>query len=274
MEDAPRKSPGRERVVTGFLIGGPVLVLLIAAPVWTWSLLLAVLAGIGLWEFEKIALPPLPSTALRAFFVSAGAALPLAAAAGGATGLHSALVAYLLAAFCYQLAFRPLDEACVSLVSRFTLGWLYIPYFLSYVMLIGQTADGRGWVLFCVVVAVAGDSAAYYCGRSMGRRKLYEKVSPKKTVEGSIAGLAGSMAAGLFVGLVAIRGVPAWELLAVAALLALAGQVGDLVESMLKRIGGVKDSSNLLPGHGGVLDRVDSLIFIFPAAWLYLSVLA
>lgn len=274
MEDFRRKGPGSERLVTGLCIGVPVLVLLSAAPVWTWAPVVVLLAGIGLWEFEKIALPEAPSEALRAYYLSAGAVLPLAALLGGASGLHAALIAYFLSAFCYQLAFRPLDEACVSLVSRFILGWLYIPYLLSYVMLIGRAGDGRGWVLFCVVVAVAGDSGAYYTGRALGRYKLYEKVSPKKTVEGSVGGLVGSMAAGLFMGLIALRGVPAWELLAVAAVLSLVGQIGDLVESMLKRIRGVKDSSSLLPGHGGVLDRVDSLLFIFPAAWFYLTVLA
>jgi phosphatidate cytidylyltransferase len=126
-----------------------------------------------------------------------------------------------------------------------------------------STPRGLAWTLVVVIAIWIGDSAAYLGGRSFGRRKLAPALSPGKTVEGGIAGLLAAMlmvaAAFPLVGL----GDP-WLGLATGAALGLAGQVGDLAESFLKRQAGVKDTGDLIPGHGGVLDRIDALLFAFP----------
>ena len=114
-------------------------------------------------------------------------------------------------------------------------------------------------------------SGAYHAGSRIGRRKLYEIVSPKKTIEGAIGGLFSSVAAGSIVGLIFLRNVPLAALLFFSLAVAVTGQIGDLIESMLKRNCGKKDSSTLLPGHGGILDRLDSLIFSFPIMWALLQ---
>jgi phosphatidate cytidylyltransferase len=117
------------------------------------------------------------------------------------------------------------------------------------------------------VITWAGDTAAYFAGRAFGRHPLAPHLSPKKTWEGSIAGLVASIAVG-----VAFRRwlhAPTEILVGMAIVGNIAGQVGDLLESAYKRSAGVKDSGSMLPGHGGVLDRIDALILAFPVVWYY-----
>lgn len=133
----------------------------------------------------------------------------------------------------------------------------------------GWTPAGAGmaWVLAVVLSTWAGDSAAYLTGRTFGRHKLAPVVSPGKTIEGSLGGLLASVlvSAAVF----AVSGaLPAWAGAVVGGGLGVCGQLGDLSESFLKRQAGVKDSGSLIPGHGGMLDRVDALLFAFPAALL------
>jgi phosphatidate cytidylyltransferase len=127
----------------------------------------------------------------------------------------------------------------------------------------------RELVLLLVAIIAAGDSAAYYGGRAFGRHALAPKISPKKTIEGAIAGLIGSMLVGGIAG-VFFLDEPWLSVTLISALTAMIGQIGDLAESAMKRSAGVKDSSSILPGHGGILDRVDSVLFAAPIFyWLF-----
>jgi phosphatidate cytidylyltransferase len=134
-------------------------------------------------------------------------------------------------------------------------------------------ADGRIAVLLLLGVIVVSDSAQYYTGRAFGRRPLAPAISPKKTVEGAIGGMVfGTLAMAL-----AGRWVfdsPIWLLALLGAAISLLGIVGDLFESLLKRSAGVKDSSHLIPGHGGVLDRIDSWLFAAPVYYIFVRFLA
>jgi phosphatidate cytidylyltransferase len=133
--------------------------------------------------------------------------------------------------------------------------------------------DGRAAVVLLLSVIVVSDSAQYYCGRAFGRRPLAPSISPKKTVEGAIGGLIfGTLAM-----VVAGRWVftaPLWLLALLGATIAVLGMVGDLFESLLKRSANVKDSSNLIPGHGGVLDRIDSWLFAAPVYYVFVRFIA
>jgi phosphatidate cytidylyltransferase len=147
-------------------------------------------------------------------------------------------------------------------------GLILVAFPLSYaVRLHGAGTQGPLILLFALVITWVGDSAAYFMGRSFGKHALAPHLSPKKTWEGTVASFLGS----LIVALVFARfiSVPLPHLLGMAALGNVAGQAGDLLESAYKRSAGIKDSGSILPGHGGVLDRIDALILAIPVVWYY-----
>jgi phosphatidate cytidylyltransferase len=147
-------------------------------------------------------------------------------------------------------------------------GLLLVAFPLTYaVRLHGIGPQGPRLLLFALVITWVGDSAAYFVGRAMGSHPLAPHLSPKKTWEGTVASFVGS----LLVGWIFARWItmPMPHLLAMAGAGNIAGQVGDLLESAYKRSAGIKDSGSLLPGHGGVLDRIDALILAIPVVWYY-----
>lgn len=146
------------------------------------------------------------------------------------------------------------------------LAWIYTVVLISHLYLLRQLDAGVKWVFFTFFLVWANDTGAYLVGRAWGRHPLAPRVSPNKTVEGAIGGLLLSM----LTGLVSWRWIGRfeWEFFLILSLLAAAvAQVGDLFESALKREAGVKDSGNLIPGHGGILDRFDSLVFALPVVY-------
>ncbi len=153
------------------------------------------------------------------------------------------------------------------------LGLAYIPATLGLLIMIRSQVEtrpqGGNWILFLLAVVWFGDTGAYYTGRALGKRKLAPLISPKKTIEGSLGGLASSTVAALITKKFLLPQVPLTNLLLLAGVLGVVSQIGDLAESALKRGAGVKDSSNLLPGHGGMLDRLDGLLFATPTLFCY-----
>jgi phosphatidate cytidylyltransferase len=137
-----------------------------------------------------------------------------------------------------------------------------------------RAIGGREAVVLLAAVIIVSDSAQYYTGRAFGRRLLAPAISPKKTREGALGGLVCATLAMLAGGLRVFPGVPVWMLALTGATLAVLGMVGDLFESMLKRSAGVTDSSSLIPGHGGVLDRIDSWLFAGPLFYVFVAYLA
>jgi phosphatidate cytidylyltransferase len=130
---------------------------------------------------------------------------------------------------------------------------------------------GIWWLLFALSVNWAGDIAAYYVGRAIGKHKLAPRISPSKSWEGAIASLVGAVALGVAMQAYGLLDVSLASIITLSMLANAAGQIGDLVESAMKRGAGVKDSGTLLPGHGGFLDRLDSSLFTLPAVYFYLA---
>lgn len=179
---------------------------------------------------------------------------------------------YLMAGFAYELLAGPhLPRLAFHL-----LAFLYLPWALSYTLLLRYTPDpvqGLWTLTLPILASFATDIGAYFAGKAWGRHRLAPEVSPGKTVEGAFGGILVSFLA-LALYTLLVRGAFPFgllELWAFSLLLSLAAQLGDLSESMLKRYLGVKDSGQFLPGHGGLLDRVDSLVFTFPLTYFLVT---
>jgi len=161
------------------------------------------------------------------------------------------------------------NPSIVNVIPKQVQGIIYIPLLLSFLVSIRRDPDGMTWVFLLLAIIFAGDISAYYVGSNLGRHKLNPAISPGKTVEGAVGGLAGNLlvgSIGKFFFLPALSWGPAvLFFLAVG----LAGQVGDLFESEFKRSSKIKDSGGILPGHGGFLDRIDALLFASPVAYLF-----
>jgi phosphatidate cytidylyltransferase len=184
-----------------------------------------------------------------------------------------ALGLVLIGAFSYELLYG----ANIPRFAFSLMAFLYVPFMLGHFVLLRYTPDaiqGFWTLLLPIFASFSTDVGAYFVGKRFGKHKLAPSISPGKTVEGSIGGIVAGFIGLLLVAAVANAAVPfRWlELLAVSLLLSLAAQLGDLTESMLKRYCGVKDSGSFLPGHGGLLDRMDSLLFSVPLTYFLLRI--
>lgn len=150
------------------------------------------------------------------------------------------------------------------------LGVFYVSWFLGHLILLRNMARGEYLIFFVFLVTWSCDTGAYYTGKLLGRRPLAPQVSPNKTVEGAIGGMAGCLASAVLARWWFLPDLSLQDAVGLGLLLGILAQWGDLVESMFKRSAGVKDSGRLFPAHGGILDKVDSLIFTAPAFYYYM----
>ena len=157
-------------------------------------------------------------------------------------------------------------------------GILYVGWLLSHLVAIRGLDDGRNWVFLALFTTFAADTAAFFAGRAFGRHLLAPRISPGKTWEGAIAGVFGAILVSLFFTLpelfavsnpLHLQELACWQAILLGLLVSIFGHLGDLVESLFKRNMGVKDSSQLIPGHGGVLDRMDSVVFTCIVVYYY-----
>lgn len=153
-------------------------------------------------------------------------------------------------------------------------GVVYIPYLLGYLVLLRNHPLGFKWILLIMFIVMSGDSAAYFIGCRYGKRKLYPQVSPNKSVEGALGGLAGSLAGTFIARLIFFEELTIVDAFLAPLLIGSISQVGDLFESMVKRSCDVKDSGTIFPGHGGIMDRLDSIIFAAPVTYYYVIFVA
>lgn len=167
------------------------------------------------------------------------------------------------------LVFRSQVEDAATKWAWCLVGIIYIGWILSHLIPLRGLEAGRDWVLFTLFATFAVDTAAFFTGRFWGRHPLASKISPGKTWEGAIGGFAGAMAS-VFILAALLPGIPVyWHVAILGALIGVFAQLGDLSESLLKRSVGVKDSGSLIPGHGGLLDRLDSVIFTVVVVYYY-----
>lgn len=242
-------------------VGIPVFLAAVWAGGWWFAGMVALLAGIGYWEYARLWRGQGTDVA-AVLGVPAAAGLVLAAHGWPGPGPGAVLTAATLAFLARAvLRFRP-DSARGALLGVAGAGYVG-GLFAHFVLLRDREPAGLWLVVFALAVTWAADSVAYFAGLAWGRRRLAPALSPGKSVEGAAAGLVAAIAAGAALGGVAGLGA-AWVGAALGAVLAAGGMVGDLAESAFKRHVGVKDSGGLFPGHGGVLDRFDAALFTVP----------
>ncbi len=267
-----------KRVLTALILIPLALVLVFLGPWWQWLFTLAVaaVAALAAWEFmglvERSGAKPPRLAVLAAIlllfagnFEWSGQTLPI-------LGILS------LALLVYCTLSRPVEEGMASAATAI-LSLFYIGMTLIALPALREESNGPSLVVFLLCVVWAGDTAAFYVGRSWGRHKMAPTLSPNKSWEGALASIAGSLlATGVLLGLgrlfdlwdsarLSYSDEAWWYWLGLAVVVNAAAQMGDLVESALKRSAGVKDSGSLLPGHGGVLDRIDALLVAAPVLW-------
>jgi phosphatidate cytidylyltransferase len=236
----------------------------IAVDLFVWFAL-----GVGLYEYGRMAFPQEP--VLRAGVACGGALVFAASVYLGLGWLGPVLAGLTLAGFLLVMATSTSMDGAADRVGRLILGVLYVGGLLAFVPLIRRFDGGMGWIFVLLAASWLGDTGAYFAGRAFGRHKLAPVLSPKKTWEGAVGGFLTSMGgAVLFAWLCGLE-VPWLVMAAMGGVLDIFGVLGDLAESMLKRAFGVKDSGTIMPGHGGILDRIDSVIFAAPVLFLMVS---
>jgi len=280
-----------QRVLTAVVLIPPVIYLIGWSPKWVFLVALVVTAEVGLFEFFAMS----RQAGVKAYPVAgylAGAAvcvIPALQPRQPELSLLLLLVLLVLLAPSLALGLTPDLKDYLAAAATTIFGTVYVGLTLSCLVPLRfseppmggtwltspatpHSAVGRNLLLLLFLVIWAGDIAALFVGRALGRRPFFPHISPKKTVEGAVGGLAGSVLVGWVFARWWWQTANVWPVMLLTLLIALSGQVGDLVESALKRGASMKDSGTLLPGHGGLLDRIDSLLFGAPALWLALTV--
>jgi phosphatidate cytidylyltransferase len=260
-----------KRILVGALLIPAVAALVLLAPWWLFLLGLLPFVLLALWEYLELAsrLGATPAR-LPVYLLALGI---LGVTAGWPTHLLPVLLAAGLALFLLALA-RPQMTAEVfwaAAAGVFGLFYIAMPFALALEL---RTRPSGAWALMygLILISVA-DTAAYFGGRLLGRHKLAPTISPGKTIEGTVISLVATVAVSFFLFRAWFPGFEPAHGFLLGIILNCVAQLGDLAESALKRGAGVKDSSALLPGHGGMLDRIDSLLFALPALWYYWSLL-
>ena len=258
-----------KRLITGVLASTAWLLLLFLGPFPLFWLAITALAGVALAEYLTIVLPALNRQA-RVSLILFGL-LPLAGAySGDATGLLYGLTLALIALLLYTLSRYAAFAQPYEVISRAGFGYLYLGLCPGYLILLMALPQGRAWLLLLTAITAASDTAAFYTGSKFGRHKLCPAISPGKTWEGFAGGLTGSLGTALVVRHFFLPEQGLLWICLIVLLLGCLGAAGDLSESVIKRAFSVKDSGNLLPGHGGLLDRIDSLLLTAPILYFLL----
>ena len=289
-----------KRILTAVLLIPVVLVLVLRAPVPVLALVAALVALLAVQELLKLSeayrIKPFhwPTYIFVGLFflflaVNPGHDTPLLSTAvfAGSVAFTAALGSFLF----LVIGMRRVDLSSgfpAAMTSVFAFTYVALP--LGFLVQIREQAAGAFLLLYLLLLVWAGDIFAYYVGRSLGRHLMSPRISPRKTWEGALASLIASLAMWMALynyalpissallnahliekkdGLFALEKAPLWPTLLLSATINVAAQLGDLVESLIKRGAGVKDSGTILPGHGGMLDRIDALLFAAPVLWYY-----
>ncbi len=263
-----KPSPLMVRILSATVILAAVIGLIFAGLYGVYALVV-ILGGLALWEFNGLSdrmgsrAPAWLLFPLGAFFAFSGTVLKeIDVTLVLALALVGGLAAFLVV---------PGRRQGLSRWAMGVAGALYIGMpFNFYLLLYTSRPNGLAWTLFTILAVIVSDAAALLVGSRIGRHPFFASISPQKTVEGAIAGVVGAVVV-MVIGVSGVIGISPLHAVVIGFLAGTSAEIGDLVESQMKRIAEVKDSSHLIPGHGGVLDRLDSILF--PPILVYLYVM-
>lgn len=255
--------------VASAAVGLPILIAVILAPSALPFALFALAAGIvALSEYTRLVLPDRGAA-------ERGAATAIGAAFGAGLYLwpwaaHALAIGAVIVAATATLWFSRDVQGAAARFAGAGFGALYVGALLAALPLLKRdVSDGALWVILAIGATFMSDTGAYFVGRAVGRHKLAPVISPGKTVEGGVGGFAAALGGAFAARATFFPGLTAADCLALGAFAGILGPVGDLTESMLKRAAGVKDSGWLIPGHGGMLDRIDAVLFVGAATYVW-----
>ena len=289
-----------KRIATAVVLIPIVLLLVLKAPLYVLSIVAAAVALLAIAEFLKLVTHYAvePMTLSTYIFVVLFFIFVTFASSGRTPLVETTAMLYGIVVTAALASFVFMTEAMrrtnlktaypAAAASTFAFGYIAIP--MALLVAIRQQPAGAIWTIFTLLAVWSGDIFAYFVGKAMGRHRMSPEISPKKTWEGAIASIVASIIIGtlwihsapgisstlLRIGLIdrrdgmfGLEQPQLWPILILSAVVNIAAQLGDLVESLIKRGAGVKDSGTILPGHGGMLDRIDALLFAVPVVWAY-----
>jgi len=264
----PRGAALLKRALSTLVLLPVFLAIVMAGPVWLFGATVVLIGAAGQWEFtgmfERAGIRTRRVMGLvGGVVVTASFAWPASERVAFTAALLTVLAAALWRPRGERVAWEPLAIT--------VFGICYVNWLLGHGFWLRDLPFGKQWVLLLIWVTWLGESAAYLVGSTVGRRPLAPVISPQKTIEGAVAQFCVSVVAAVVGQAWFFAALPREHAVAVGVLLGVVGQVGDLVESALKRSVGTKDTGHLIPGHGGILDRVDSLLFNTPVLFYYVS---
>lgn len=262
------KNSNLQRWVTGLVLAAVLLSVIILGSVELLTAVIVLVIVGGVWEYNSIVfgagfLKEKIESILFAILIPVTLYL-------GDFQVLAAVLAFMVMAVFIVFLWRVNEQTFdVLSVAKVIFCMMYIPLLTSHFILLRKLESGIYWIILVLVIAIIGDTVALYVGKTFGKRKLIPLVSPGKTVEGTIGLIVGATVAACVFGYFFMPFVPVFHFLILGFIGSMIGQLGDLCESAIKRNYGRKDASSLLPGHGGLLDRLDSLIFVAPFVYYY-----
>lgn len=262
-----------KRIIPGILLAACWLLLLLYGTFPLFWFAAIAMVVIGSHEYLKMAIPAGNSATDYLFFAFLLGLPTILAGIWYEDGAGGGLFLAVLLAFCYTLIHYAKLTDSLQFFTRLIFGVVYIGFFGAHLVLIHLQPEGNFWLIILVGITAGSDSGAYYCGKKFGRHKLCPRVSPNKTVEGAVGGTVCGLLVAILLASFLLDQLNWAVLIGVSLAVVSVGIIGDLCESMVKRGTNTKDSGKILLGHGGLLDRIDSLLFAAPFLY-YLRIFA
>jgi phosphatidate cytidylyltransferase len=263
----------RNRWLTAIVAVPLLILLIIKGSHVVFACFIAIVCAIALNEYFRIAFSPLNRRLFSPIPVigfCTGVAIIAAAHFKTFEAIAGLIVLNLIVcSMITVMEFNSASNNTLDTLFRQVLGVCYVPMLLGCIVLIHHGPDGIKWIFFLLILVFIGDTGAYYAGSYMGKHKLCPNVSPGKTIEGLIGGTLATLIAGSIFKAFLLPALPWTACLLMFLLIGIIGPLGDLFESEFKRAANIKDSGGILPGHGGILDRIDALLFASPIVYLF-----